>query len=109
MAGSPGVLVDLLKTPTGAAEPSSIGNKRKFYRITGKMRPADGAGVTDSNDRYFAKPTAIPGRFTLWDRRSNSAVYGVELASKNAVEAVARRLNAIYRRFLDHGAAVRPE
>jgi len=66
------------------------------------MRPADGErGVTDSVDRYFAKPTAIPGRFTLWDRRSDAPVYGAELASKNAVEATARRLNRVYRQFLD--------
>jgi hypothetical protein len=44
----------------------------------------------------------------LWDRRSDSAVYGIEFATKIAVESCAQRLNEIYRQFLKDGAA-RPE
>ena len=56
--------------------------------------------MTDSQDRYFAKPAGVPGCFTLWDRQSDSAVYGIEFATKIAVEACAQRLNEIYRQFL---------
>jgi len=59
--------------------------------------------VSDSDDRYFAKPTDIPGCFALWDRRSDAAVYGGQLASKSAVDASAQRLNDIYRQFINHG------
>jgi hypothetical protein len=57
--------------------------------------------VTDSDERYFAKPTDIPGCFTLWDRRSDTAVYGGQLAGKRAVDAFAQRLNDVYRQFIN--------
>ena len=60
--------------------------------------------MPDSEDRYFAKPADVPGCFTLWDRRSDSAVYGFERTTKKAVEAFAARLNAIYRQ-LKHGGS----
>ena len=56
--------------------------------------------MTDSTDRYFVRPAGIPGCFVLWDSRSNSAVYGMELATKIALEACAQRLNNIYSQFL---------
>lgn len=56
--------------------------------------------MTDSTDRYFVRPAGVPGCFVLWDRRSNSAVYGMELATKIALEASAQRLNNIYSQFL---------
>ena len=56
--------------------------------------------MTDGQDRYFARPAAVPGCFLLWDELSNSAVYGTQLLSKSAVEAYAQRLNDIYRQFL---------
>ena len=56
--------------------------------------------MTDSTDRYFVRPAGIPGCFVLWDSRSNSAVYGMELATKIALEACAQRLNDIYSQFL---------
>jgi hypothetical protein len=30
------------------------------------MRSDGGAGLTDDDDRYFAKPADVPGCFTLW-------------------------------------------
>jgi hypothetical protein len=59
--------------------------------------------MTDSQDRYSARPAAVPGCFLLWDGRSNAAVYGIQASSKNAVEAYAQRLNDIYRQFLKDG------
>ena len=56
--------------------------------------------MTDSRDRYFARPAAVPGCFLLWDELSNTAVYGTQLLRKSAVEAYAQRLNDIYRQFL---------
>jgi hypothetical protein len=62
--------------------------------------------VTDSQDRYFARPTDVPGCFLLWDGRSDSAVYGIRFSSKHEVDAYAQRLNNIYRQFLkDSGDA----
>jgi len=61
--------------------------------------------VTDSRDRYFARPADVPGCFLLWDERSNSAVYGIGLPTKDAGKALALRLNDIYRQFLkDRGS-----
>lgn len=58
--------------------------------------------MTDSHNRYFARPAGIPGRFVLWDRRCNSAVYGMELAAaRSAVEARAQRLNNVYSQFIE--------
>jgi hypothetical protein len=66
--------------------------------------------VTDSTDRYFVRPAGVPGCFVLWDRRSDSAVYGMELATQNALEACAQRLNNIYSQFLkDHGGTLKPD
>jgi hypothetical protein len=62
-----------------------------------------GQKVTDSPDRYCARPAAVPGCFLLWDELSNSAVYGTQLLGKNAVEARAQQLNKIYRQFLKDG------
>jgi hypothetical protein len=62
--------------------------------------------MTDSHDRYLARPARVPGCFLLWDVISNSAVYGIELQSKNAVEAYAQRLNRIYRQSLKGGGRV---
>jgi hypothetical protein len=56
--------------------------------------------VTDSRDRYFARPAGVPGCFLLWDERCNSAVYGIGLLTKDAVEAHALRQNDIYRQLL---------
>jgi hypothetical protein len=43
--------------------------------------------MTDSQDRYFARPAGVPDCFLLWDGRSDAAVYGIQLSSKNTVEA----------------------
>jgi hypothetical protein len=59
--------------------------------------------MTDRWDRYFARPTDIPGCFLLWDGRSDAAVYGSLFSSEIEVEADARRLNNIYRQFLKDG------
>jgi hypothetical protein len=66
--------------------------------------------VTDSTDRYFVRPADIPGCFVLWDRRSNSAVYGMGLATEFALEDCAQRLNNIYSQFLKgQGGTHKPE
>jgi hypothetical protein len=62
-----------------------------------------GQKVTDSQDRYGARPATVPGCFLLWDDLSDSAVYGTQLLGKNVVEAEAQRLNKIYRQFLKDG------
>ena len=59
-----------------------------------------GEKVTDSQDRYCARPATVPGCFLLWDELCNSLVYGTQLLSKDAVEAEAQRLNKIYLQFL---------
>ena len=59
--------------------------------------------MTDSRDRYFARPTDVPDCFLLWDGRSDTAVYGSQLATEREVEAYAQRLNNIYRQFLKDG------
>src|SRR5712671_3609465 len=56
--------------------------------------------MTESRERYCVRPAGVSGCFVLWDRRSNSAVYGVRRSSKNAAEACAQRLNDIYRQFV---------
>jgi hypothetical protein len=65
--------------------------------------------MTDSEDRYFARPTDVPGCFLLWDGRSDTAVYGAQLSSEKEVEADARRLNNIYRQFRTDGGGGLPE
>ena len=56
--------------------------------------------MSDIEDRYFAEPTGVPGYFVLWDRRSDSAVYGIEVATQDVVDACAKRLNTFYRQFV---------
>ena len=53
--------------------------------------------MSESPDRYEARPTDQPGRWQVWDRFTDSVVFGCESMTEGAAREYARRLSEIYR------------
>ena len=53
--------------------------------------------MSESADRYEARPGDQPGQWQVWDRRTNAVVFGYESMTERAAGEYARRLSEIYR------------
>jgi hypothetical protein len=53
--------------------------------------------MSESADRYEARPTDQPGAWCVWDTRTNTVVFGCESMTERAARDYARRISDIYR------------
>src|SRR5438874_100068 len=78
-------------------------NGQKYCAVKNDLRlhylhaPIHFTRMSESPDRYEARPTDQPSRWQVWDLHTNAVVFGCESMRENAAREYAHRLSAIYR------------